>query len=242
MKNSSRSSTNRIKSSANIRKSRHFGRSKTCKGRFFNGGRPESTRSSSGKESNGWANPTKVEGQMVGVSEVEFRWGTSKFCNNWLWTKEFQKIVKIVLDIFEGQTLQRWGFDGRRPNSSNKSSSKSGSKSGSNCSASSKRQQEHKQQEAQTCTFECPGASNKIAREDPRERKRAKMEAGERNLGGPAEGGPEGWGSPKFRACFSLSCHNFHFLPLWGVFSWNFGGVFDSGTLKCARLGSLALV
>ena len=22
---------------------------------------------------------------------------------------------KIVLDIFEGQTLQRWGFDGRRP-------------------------------------------------------------------------------------------------------------------------------
>ena len=45
--------------------------------------------------------------------------------------------------------------------------------------------------------------------------------------GGPKGGGPKG-GGPTFRAFFSLSRHNFlSFLLSLGVFSWNFGGVFE---------------
>ena len=59
---------------------------------------------------------------------------------------------------------------------------------------------------------------------------------------------PETWapkgGEPKFfGAFFPLSSHNVHsFFPLLGVFSWNFGGVLKTGTLKCARLGSRVVV
>ena len=45
-------------------------------------------------------------------------------------------------------------------------------------------------------------------------------------------------GPPKISRFF-LSRHNFRsFLPSLGAFSWNFGGVFESQKLKCARLGS----
>ena len=44
-------------------------------------------------------------------------------------------------------------------------------------------------------------------------------------------------GSPKFRAFFSLSCRKISFFSyLSGVFSWNFGGVLKTKTLKCARV------
>ena len=47
---------------------------------------------------------------------------------------------------------------------------------------------------------------------------------------------------PKFRFFFPPR-HNFHsFLSLLGVLSLNFGGVLKAGTLKCARLGSRAVV
>ena len=37
---------------------------------------------------------------------------------------------------------------------------------------------------------------------------------------------PGGWEGPKFRSFFSLSRHNFlSFFSLFGVLSWNFGGV-----------------
>ena len=53
---------------------------------------------------------------------------------------------------------------------------------------------------------------------------------------GPKGGGPEGWGAQNF-ALFSLSRRKIRsFPPSLGVFSWNFGGVFEGGTLKCARL------
>ena len=52
---------------------------------------------------------------------------------------------------------------------------------------------------------------------------------------GPEGVGAEGWGAQNFAFFFSLSHRKFHsFFPLWGVFSWNFGGVFE----KCACLGS----
>ena len=62
---------------------------------------------------------------------------------------------------------------------------------------------------------------------------------GGRRRVGPQRVGPRRVGGPKFRAFFSLSRHNFlSFFSLLGVFSWNFGGVFEAqaGALKCARL------
>ena len=48
---------------------------------------------------------------------------------------------------------------------------------------------------------------------------------------------------PKFPSFFSLSRRKIRsFLPSLGVFSLNFGGVLKTGTLKCARLGSRAVV
>ena len=48
---------------------------------------------------------------------------------------------------------------------------------------------------------------------------------------------------PKFRSFFSLSRQNFYsFLPLFWSFSLNFGVVFEDQDLKCARLGSRAVV
>ena len=50
---------------------------------------------------------------------------------------------------------------------------------------------------------------------------------------GPQKGGESG----KISRFFSLSRHSFHsFLPLLGVFSWNFGICGSAGALKCARL------
>ena len=49
--------------------------------------------------------------------------------------------------------------------------------------------------------------------------------------------GPRRVGGPKFRSFSSLFRHRFAlFVSLWGVFSWNFGGVLKRLGLKCARL------
>ena len=59
---------------------------------------------------------------------------------------------------------------------------------------------------------------------------------GEAQGGGPKCWGPK-VGGPKMSRFFNLSRHNFQqFFSLLGVFSWNFGGVWGAGTLKCARM------
>ena len=69
-----------------------------------------------------------------------------------------------------------------------------------------------------------------------------------RRGGGPKLWGPEGVGArrvggPKFRAFFSLSHRKIHsFFSLWEVFSLNLVVFLKTGTLKCARLGSLVVV
>ena len=133
---------------------------------------------------------------------MEIRRDTCKFCLNWL---------KNIVNILEGQTLQRWegrGVDGRRPKSSNKHK---------------QQQQEHKQQEKQQQAAESGGKQHK---QQPRNSEGCLAE------GGPAEGprsvgprsvgprrvgartqkkwGPEGWGGPKFRAFFFFARHYVH--------------------------------
>ena len=50
-------------------------------------------------------------------------------------------------------------------------------------------------------------------------------------------------GPPKISRFFFLSRRKFHsFFSLWGVFSLIFGGFLKAGTLKCARLGSRAVL
>ena len=57
-----------------------------------------------------------------------------------------------------------------------------------------------------------------------------------RKNGAPKGGGPKG-GGPKISRFFcSLPPEISFFLLSLGVFSWNFGGVLKTGTLKCARL------
>ena len=64
----------------------------------------------------------------------------------------------------------------------------------------------------------------------------------------PSPGPPFPWTAllldrPKFRSFFSLPRRKIRsFLPSLGVFSLNFGGVFEGRALKCARLGSLVVV
>ena len=62
-------------------------------------------------------------------------------------------------------------------------------------------------------------------------------------VGGPEGRSPEGWRpegwEPQNFVLFFPSRHCFpFFLPLLGVFSWIFGGVWCAGTIKCAHLGS----
>ena len=55
-------------------------------------------------------------------------------------------------------------------------------------------------------------------------------------------GAPKG-GGPKISLLFFLLPSDISpFLLSLGVFSWNFGGVLEAGTPKCARLGSRAVV
>ena len=106
--------------------------------------------------------------------------------------------------------------------------------------------------ELQTCTFEGPGAANttKIPRKDPLERKKerklwrarekksakfwASQPSGLHPWGAPPFGAPprdpSSAGRPQNFALFSLSRSHFRSfsLSLWGVFSWNFGGVLGS--------------
>ena len=64
---------------------------------------------------------------------------------------------------------------------------------------------------------------------------------GARRVGGPEGWGPEGWGpegwGPKISRFFFPFPPPFRsFCVSLGVFSWNFGGVWSAGALKCARL------
>ena len=103
--------TNRIKSITNNKKSASttgkgvptFWKVKSGKGVFFTTTTTATRRPECG--------PKCSRGISVGYQQIR---------NNWLRSKGFQSIAKLFLTF-----LKLWGFDGRRPKSSNKSSSKS---------------------------------------------------------------------------------------------------------------------
>ena len=98
-----------------------------------------------------WGKPRKIKAKRCRAPKgggrkrrrSEFLWnfgGTSKFCHN-VEVKGVPINYEIVIDIFEGHTLQRWEFDCRRPKAATKAAEKSNSNRNTSNNKSSNKQQ-----------------------------------------------------------------------------------------------------
>ena len=133
-----------------------------------------------------------VVGGEVGEEEerlpVEILWDTGKFCHNWLRSKGSNQLSKNVVNILEGQTLQRWeGREGSTVGGPKAATSTSSSKN-------KPQQEQHHQEEKQQQAAESGAAQTTTQKQ-----------------WGPIGVGPEGGGEGVFPWNFVRLCSRLFF-------------------------------